>query len=49
VEPEKTFTAGQRLGKQIFVATNTQAIIQELLGTMLYVLFMQSDYKEEFC
>jgi hypothetical protein len=34
VEPEETYNARQWLGKQISAATDTQATIEQLLGTM---------------
>jgi hypothetical protein len=40
--------ARQRLGKQIFAATDTQAIIRELFGTMLSVRSVQRCYIGEF-
>jgi hypothetical protein len=48
VEPKETFIAGQRLGKQDSAATDTQATIEELLGTMFSVRSVQCGYKEEF-
>jgi hypothetical protein len=37
VEPEETPIARQRLGEQVFAATDTQATIEELFGTMFYI------------
>jgi hypothetical protein len=48
VEPEYTFIARQRLGKQIFVAKNGQATIEELLGTVYPIRSVHIDYEEEF-
>jgi hypothetical protein len=42
------YIAKQRLGKQVSAATDTQAKIEELLGTMSSILSVQSGYKEEF-
>jgi hypothetical protein len=47
VEPEETSIARQRLGKQVSAATDTQATIEELLGTIFSLLPVQSGYKEE--
>jgi hypothetical protein len=46
VEPEEKSIARQRLGKQITEAINTQATIEELLGTMVCIQSVQSGYKE---
>jgi hypothetical protein len=46
VEPEETPVAGQRLGKQVSAATDTRAIIEELLGTMFSVRPVQNGYKK---
>jgi hypothetical protein len=48
VEPEETSIAGQRLGKQVSAATDTQATIEQLLGIMFYIRSVQIGYKEEF-
>jgi hypothetical protein len=48
VEREETSVARQRLGKQVFAATDTQASIEELLGTIFSIQAIQSGYKEEF-
>jgi hypothetical protein len=48
VEPEETPIAKKRLGKQVSAATDTQATIEELLGTMFSIGSVQSGYKEEF-
>jgi hypothetical protein len=48
VEPEETSVDRQRLGKQASAATDTQASIEELLGTIFSIQAMQSVYKEEF-
>jgi hypothetical protein len=48
VEPEETSTARQRFSKQVSAATDTQAIIKELLGMMFSIQSVQSGYKEEF-
>jgi hypothetical protein len=40
--------ARERFGKQISTAMNTQATIEDLLGTMFSIRFGQSDCKEEF-
>jgi hypothetical protein len=48
VEPEETSIDRQRLGKQVSTATDTQATMEELLGTMFYILSARSSYKEEF-
>jgi hypothetical protein len=45
VDPEETSIARQRLGKQVTAATDTQATIEELWGTMFSVRFLQSGYK----
>jgi hypothetical protein len=42
VEPEETSTTRQRLGKQVTAATDTEATIEELLGTMFSVENRQS-------
>jgi hypothetical protein len=47
VKPEKTSTAKQRLGKQVFATTDTQATVAELLGTMFSMRTVQSGYNEE--
>jgi hypothetical protein len=44
----ETSVARQRLGKQVSAATDTQATIEELLGTMFCIRSVQSGYKEEF-
>jgi hypothetical protein len=41
VEQEETSIASQRLGKQVFTATGTQATIEKLFGTM----FLFGPYK----
>jgi hypothetical protein len=38
----------QRLGKQVFAATDTQVTVDELLETVFSIRSVQSDYKEEF-
>jgi hypothetical protein len=48
VEPEETSIVRQRFSKQLPAATDTQATIEELLGTMFPIQSVQSDYKEEF-
>jgi hypothetical protein len=45
VEPEETYIARQRLGKQVSAATGTQATIEELLGTMFSIRSVQGGYK----
>jgi hypothetical protein len=47
VELEETFIAGQRLGKQFSAKMDTQATIEELLGTMFSIWSAESAYKEE--
>jgi hypothetical protein len=36
VEPKETSIASQRLGKQVSAATDTQATIEKILGTMFF-------------
>jgi hypothetical protein len=48
VDPAVTSIARQRLGKQVSVATDTQATTEELLETMFSIRSMQCGYKEEF-
>jgi hypothetical protein len=48
VEPEQTSIARQQLGKQVSAATDTQATIEELFGTMFSIRPVLSCYKEEF-
>jgi hypothetical protein len=48
VESEETSIGRQQLGKQVPAATDIQAAIEELLGTMFSIQFMQSGCKEEF-
>jgi hypothetical protein len=48
VESEETSIARQRLGNYVPMATNTQATIEELLGTTFSVLSLQSGHKLEF-
>jgi hypothetical protein len=48
VEPEKTSTARQRLGKQLAASTDPHVTIEELLVTMFPVRYVQGVYKEEF-
>jgi hypothetical protein len=48
VEPEETYIAKQRFGKQFSAATDMQATIEELLGTMFSIRSVQSGYKEKF-
>jgi hypothetical protein len=48
VEPEETSSARQKLGTQVSVATDTQALIEELSGMMFSIRSVQSGYKEEF-
>jgi hypothetical protein len=38
----------QQLGKQVSVATDTQATREKLLGTMFSIRSVQIGYKEEF-
>jgi hypothetical protein len=45
MEPEDTSIARQRLGKQISVAMDMQATIEELLVTMFSVRSVQMGYK----
>jgi hypothetical protein len=45
MEPEETYFAGPRLGKQVSATTDTQAIIEELLGMMFSVRSVQSGNK----
>jgi hypothetical protein len=44
-EPQETPIARQRLSKQVFAATDTQATIEEFLGTMLSVRSVQNGNK----
>jgi hypothetical protein len=46
--PEETSIARQWLGKQVSAVTDTQATIEELLGMMFSIWYMQRGYKEEF-
>jgi hypothetical protein len=46
--PEETFIVRQRLGKQVSAATDTQAPMQDLLGTTFSIRSVQSSYKKEF-
>jgi hypothetical protein len=48
VEPEETSIPRQQLGKEISAAVDTQATLEELLGTMFSIRSMQNSYKEEF-
>jgi hypothetical protein len=48
MKPEEMSFARQRLGEQVSDATDTQATIEELLGTMFFIWSMQNVYKEEF-
>jgi hypothetical protein len=48
VEPEDTSAARQQFGKQVSAATDTEAMREELLGTMFSMRSMQNGYKEEF-
>jgi hypothetical protein len=48
MEPEETDTARQQLGKQVSASTDTQATVEELLGTMFSIRSVQGGYKEEF-
>jgi hypothetical protein len=48
MEPDKTFIAREKLGKQVSAAMDTQATIEKLLGTMFSVRSVQSNYKKEF-
>jgi hypothetical protein len=48
VEPEETSIARQRLGEQESSATVMQGTIEELLGTMFYILSVQSNNEDEF-
>jgi hypothetical protein len=45
MEPEETYIARQRLGKQVSAATNTQAAIEELFGTVFSVRPLRSGNK----
>jgi hypothetical protein len=45
VAPEETYIARQRLGKHVSAATDTQAKIEEFLGTMFSIWSLQSGYK----
>jgi hypothetical protein len=45
MEPEETSLARQRFGKQVSAATDTQATLEELLGTKFSVRSVKSDYK----
>jgi hypothetical protein len=47
VESEETPIAGQRLGKQVFAATDTQATIENLLGTMLSIRSVSRGYEKD--
>jgi hypothetical protein len=44
----ETSITRQRLGKHVFAVTDTQATIEELLGTMFSIRSMQRGYKKEF-
>jgi hypothetical protein len=48
VEPVETSIAKQRLAKQVSTATDTQATIEALLGTMVSLHSLPIDYKEKF-
>jgi hypothetical protein len=48
VEPEESSNSRQRLGKQVSATTDTQATIEESLGTMFSIRSVQSGYKEGF-
>jgi hypothetical protein len=48
VEPEEISISRQWLSKQVDVATDTLATVEELLGTLFSIWSMQSSYKEEF-
>lgn len=48
VEPEDTSIARQRLGKGDSATTDTQATLEELLGTVFSVWPAQNGFKEEF-
>jgi hypothetical protein len=48
VEPEKKSIARQRLCKQMFAETDTQATIEELLRTVFSMRSVQNGYEEEF-
>jgi hypothetical protein len=48
VELEETFIARQWLSKQVSASINTQATVEELMGTMFSIQSVQSGYKEEF-
>jgi hypothetical protein len=48
VEPEETYTARQRLSKQVSAETDMQATIKESLGAMFSIRSVQSGYKGEF-
>jgi hypothetical protein len=46
MEPKERSIAIQRLRKQVSASGDMQAIIEELLGTVFSMRFVQSDYKE---
>jgi hypothetical protein len=48
MEPDETSIARQRLRKQVSTTTDKQATIEELLGKMFSIRFVQSGYKGEF-
>jgi hypothetical protein len=47
VESEEKSIAKELLGKQVPAATDAQATIEELFGTMSFIRPVQSGYKEE--
>jgi hypothetical protein len=48
LEPEGTSIARQQLGKQVSAAKDKKATTENLLGIMLSIRSVQSDYKEDF-
>jgi hypothetical protein len=46
MEPEDTSIARQRLGKEVSTATDTQATVEDLLGTVFSVQPSQSGFKK---
>jgi hypothetical protein len=48
VEAEETSFVRQRLGKQVFAATDKQVAIEELLGTVFPIRSVQGGYKGKF-
>jgi hypothetical protein len=47
MEPEEATIARQRLGKQVSEATDTEATIEELLGTMFSIRSVESGNKQK--